>query len=114
MSATDSPPNIPVKVGYEGEWIVSEAIALTAGRFRCVLPRALPMKCEVPLVMILPPAAGKKSSRKLECQAVVFAVETVKDEANELKYLTELEFKELTAAQTKLISGISKPTQTPS
>ena len=101
--------NVSVKLGVDGEWLVSEAQKLTLESFECLLERSVPLSSEVKVVMILPSGPdGKKASQKIDCEGVVRSVNCIQDEKNELKYQVEVSFKGLTSSEKKLISVFSK------
>lgn len=101
--------NVPIKLGVDGEWLVSEAKRLTSESFQCLLERSIPLSSEVKVVMILPTGVeGKKTSQKINCEGVVQSVDCIQDEKKELKYQVEVSFKGLTSSEKKLISVFSK------
>jgi hypothetical protein len=101
--------NVPIKLGVDGDWLVSEAKKLTSESFQCLLERSVPLSLEVKVVMILPAGGeGKKSSQKINCEGIVQSVDCIQDEKMELKYQVEVFFKGLTSSEKKLISLFSK------
>src|SRR5574341_311258 len=101
--------NVPIKLGVDGEWLVSEVRKITPESFECLLERSIPLSSEVKVVMILPTGMeGKKTSQKINCEGVVRSVDCIQDEKKELKYQVAVFFKGLTSSEKKLILAFSK------
>lgn len=101
--------SVPIKLGLEGDWLVSEARVLTPERCECWVERSIPLQSDVQVVMILPSgSAGKKPSLKIDCGGTVKSVSCVQDEKKDLKYQVEVLFKGLSASEKRQISDVSK------
>ena len=103
--------NIPVKLGVDGEWIVTELTHLTQEKCQCLLERALPLESNVQIMMLVSSLeSGQKLTQKINCAGVVKFVECSPFDKKEMKYLVEIVFTAMSSAEKRLIAEIENKT----